>query len=310
MLEDATDRRADAQMLLARLPAEIHTIEHERAQGHHCAADLVALRDVPRLRRRLDEIVDERVDAARPGRAEDRDLVRRQVVGREHAGTNRVVDVVVDVGNAIDDAEDLPFLGHGLVRAGVLEDAVAHLFCEIETAAVALERLDDAQRMLVVAEAAAAALAQELVERLLAGVSERRVPEVVPEPYRLDEVLVQAQGAGDAACDSRRLERVRQASAEVIAFRVDEDLRLVSKPPERLGVDDPVAVALERRSQPAFVFGVSAATGLVRADGERRQPALLVLSHEALEGIGNATGYFRHPTASVARRPDANHPPR
>ena len=107
MLEDATDRRADAQMLLARLPAEIHTIEHERAQGQHCAADLVALRDVARLCGRLDEIVDERVDAARPGRAEDRDLVRRQVVGREHAGTNRVIDVVVDVGNAIDDAEEV-----------------------------------------------------------------------------------------------------------------------------------------------------------------------------------------------------------
>jgi hypothetical protein len=165
--------------------------------------------------------------------------------------------------------------------------------------------------VLVVAEAAAAALAQQLVERLLAGVPERRVAEVVTEPDRLDEVLVQAQGTGDAAGDARRLERVGEPRAEVVTLGVDEDLRLVAQPAERLGVDDPVAIALKRRPQPAFVvLAVRAAAALVRADGERRQPALLVLSHEALEGIGNTTGYFRHSTASVARGPDAGHPPR
>ena len=41
-------------------------------------------------------------------------------------------------------------------------------------------------------EAAAAALAQGGVERLLAGVAEGRVAEVVAEPDRLGQVLVQA----------------------------------------------------------------------------------------------------------------------
>ena len=79
-----------------------------------------------------------------------------------------------------------------LNRAGVMEDAVAHLGGEVEPAPVALELLDDAQRVLVVAEAAPTARAQQLVERVLARVPERRVADVVAEPDRLDEILVQA----------------------------------------------------------------------------------------------------------------------
>ena len=105
--------------------------------------------------------------------------------------------------------------------------------------------------------------------------------EVVAEADRLDEILVQPQRAADAARDAGRLERVREARAEVVAFGVDEHLRLVPQPPERLRVGDPVAVALERRAQAAFLLGTCARPrALVGADGERRQPAVLVLAHE------------------------------
>ena len=90
----------------------------------------------------------------------------------------------------------------GAFGAGVVEDAVAHLPGEVDAAAVALEHVDDAQRVLVVAEAEPEALAQQRVERLLARVAERRVAEVVAEPDRLDEVLVQAQRPRDGARDA------------------------------------------------------------------------------------------------------------
>ena len=182
-----------------------------------------------------------------PARAEQRDLVLRQVVGVEDPVADRVVDVVVDVRDAVDDPDDLPLVRLGLDLARVLEDAVADLPREIEL-------LRDPQRLLVVAEAGAEPLAQALVERLLAGVPERRVAHVVPEPDRLGEILVQAQRAGHAAGDPGRLERMRHARPEVVAGRVDEDLRLALQPPKRLRVQDPVAVALERRAQAAFVL--------------------------------------------------------
>ncbi len=106
---------------------------------------------------------------------------------------DRVVDVVVDVGEAVDEPHDAALERLRLVRAGVLEDAVAHLPRQVEAAAAALEPLDDAERMLVVAEPAEAALAQQLVERLLPGMPERRVADVMADGDRLREVLVQAQ---------------------------------------------------------------------------------------------------------------------
>ena len=127
------------------------------------------------------------------------------------------------------------------------QDPVAHRLGEVEP----LEHVDDAQRVLVVAEAAAEALAPAAVEHVLADVAERRVPEVVPEPDRLGEVLVEPQRARDGARDLRGLQRVGEPRAVVVALRRDEDLRLVLEPAERLAVHDPVAVALERRAQRA-----------------------------------------------------------
>ena len=95
-------------------------------------------------------------------------------------------------------------------------------------------------------EAAAAALAQRRVERLLAGVAEGRVAEVVAEPDRLGQVLVEAERAGDRAGDPAGLQRVGEAGPVVVALGGDEDLRLVLEAAEGLRVDDPVAVALER----------------------------------------------------------------
>ena len=116
----------------------------------------------------------------------------RQLLRVEHAGADGVVDVVVDVRHAVDEPDDLALQRVRLVRAGVVEDPVAHLGGQVQPAAVALELVDDAEGVLVVPEPAVEALAQHLVERVLAGVAERRVPEIVPEPDRLDEVLVQA----------------------------------------------------------------------------------------------------------------------
>ena len=175
---------------------------------------------------------------------------------------------MVDVRDPIDDADDLPLVGLGLLRPGVREDPVADLVGEVE-----LPR--DAERLLVVPEAAAEALAKGLVERLLARVPERRVAHVVTEADRLDEVFVQPQGPRDDAGDRSRLERVRDARPVVIALRVDEDLGLALQPSEGLRVDDPVAVALERRPDAACFFRLHPAARLVRADGVRRERDVL-----------------------------------
>ena len=80
-----------ALVLRLHLRPEVDALEHEAAQREHRGADLVALDDVARRGRGLDEVVDERVDPLRAGRAEQLDLVARQVAGARgsRAGSRR-----------------------------------------------------------------------------------------------------------------------------------------------------------------------------------------------------------------------------
>ena len=156
----------------------------------------------------------------------------------------------------------LPSSVDGSIAAGVVQDAVPDLDRQIEASTVALEHLDDPERMLVVAEVTAGMLVQDRVERLLAGVAKGRMTEVVADRDRLRKVLVQSERARDDPADSGRLHRVGQACAEMIAPGCHEDLRLVLQSSKRLRVDDAVAIPLEGRAQAALFLGDGPTTSL------------------------------------------------
>jgi hypothetical protein len=159
----------------------------------------------------------------------------------------------------------------------VLEDALARLEAQVqavEGGVALLQFVDHAQRLQVVLEAAVGPHA--VVQRVLPGVAERRVAEVVRQRDGLDQVLVERRSA--ARCeraDLRHLERVRQPGAEQVALVVDEDLRLVLEPAERGAVDDAVAVALEVAARRRRRLGMAAARASRAASARsiRRQPA-------------------------------------
>jgi len=126
----------------------------------------------------------------------------------------------------------------------VVADAVAHLPGEVEAPAV-LQPLHYAQALLVVRKAAG----HHAVQKALARVPERRVPEVVPQRDGLGQVLVEPQRPHDGARYLRDLQRVGKARAVVVAFRRYEHLRFVLEPAERFAMEYAVAVALEVGAQ-------------------------------------------------------------
>ena len=203
-------------------------------------------------------------------------------------GAQRIVDVVVEVGDAIDHPHDV-----ALERAGrigptrMAEDAVAHRLGQVESPPVAFEHLDDPQRLLVVPEALAEACLDAGVQRALADVTERRMAEVVANADRLDQVLVESQGPRHRARDLGDLDRVGETRAVVIALGQHEHLGLVLEPPERLGVDDAVAVALERGTQPAVRFGHHTHR---RIGAHRQRTEVLALTRDDALGEGVSDG--------------------
>ena len=143
--------------------------------------------------------------------------------------------------------------------------------------------------MLVVAKSAPPLLAHAVVEGGLADVAERRVAEVVPERDRLREVLVQPERPSDVAGDPARLERVRQPRAVVVALRGDEHLRLVLEAAKRLRVDDPVAVAHERRAVVGIGLGL-VPVSRVRGRGKLGQRLALEPLYPPLNEVRRAAG--------------------
>ena len=130
----------------------------------------------------------------------------------------------------------------------MLDEAVERRLGQVEAVEIGIAPLelgDDAQRVAVVVEPAMVRHAG--VERVLAGMAEGGVAEIVAEGDRLGEVVVEPERPGERAGDLRDFDRVGQAGAEMIALVVDEHLRLVGEAAEGGRMDDAVPVALELR---------------------------------------------------------------
>src|SRR6185437_12502737 len=132
-----------------------------------------------------------------------------------------------------------------------------------------LELIDHAQGLQVVLKAPV--WAHALVERVLPGVSERGVAQIMGEADRLGKRLVQSEGARDRAGDLRHLDRVGDSGSIQVALVVDEDLRLVDQPAEGVRVNDSITIALELGPVRRLRLGIPAAARLLVAGGVRRQ---------------------------------------
>jgi hypothetical protein len=149
-------------------------------------------------------------------RLEQFDLV--QLLQRQQAGSHAVVDVVRVVGDLVGEVAQLRFQGRlgmveksmrhtagidrldlaGVGGRAVLEDALTRLEAQVETVpgrVALLQMVHHAQALKVVLEATpfAAVPAHAVVERILTGVAEGGVAQVMRQRDGFDQVLVERE---------------------------------------------------------------------------------------------------------------------
>ena len=107
------------------------------------------------------------------------------------------------------------------------------------------------------------------MQRILPGVPERGMAEIVGQRHSFSEILVQPQRPADTTRDLRHFDAVRQARSEEIAFVIDEDLRFVFQPPERGRMYDAISVTLEvpAHRRPRLLVATTARTVFRRHTG-------------------------------------------
>ena len=90
-----------------------------------------------------------------------------------------------------------------------------------------------------------AVIAHAFGQHLLAGMSKRRMAQIVRKRDCFRQILVQPQRTRDGAADRRHLDRMRQARAQMVAGAVEKNLRLVFQAAERARMNDARTIALK-----------------------------------------------------------------
>ena len=251
------------------------------------------------------ELFQRAVAVANPRRGVGHERQLDQFLERHEPQFDRVVGIVRVVGDRVGGIDHLRFEERCGSRAVFFSRGLGfeHLAGEIQPGKVwvtGFEKLHNPQRLGVVVEAPCTR--EQIVERVFAGMPERRVADVVPERQRLDEILVERQRPRERAGDARDLERVGEAAAVVVAMVAGEDLRLVGQPAERGRMDDPVAVALVWAAEEMQRLGMNAAGrvgGMHRPGGEEERFAALPI------GGGHRRASVRWPTSCSQRASSA-----
>ena len=130
-------------------------LEHEGAELIERRLFFLAHAHIGLAVRLFVNIEDGGVDALRSIPPEDARRALGELVQRKETRTNRVFDVVVDIGDAVGKRDDLALKRCGVAALRMVEDAVPHLEGKIEPLPVLFEHVDNAQRLLAVAKPAA-----------------------------------------------------------------------------------------------------------------------------------------------------------
>ena len=263
-MEKGNDHRFQPLLFRDLARVEIDMLEHEITQLLH---GFGAVGAHPHLRPAIafaHDIAHHRIDAAAVRIAQHGEQTRRQLGKLQVAAADRIVDIMVEIGDAVAEAHYAALQRLRLLRPAVAEDAVARFLRQVQPLAIVFQQVHHAQPLAVMVE-----IMLYRSKRPFAGMAERRMPQVMTKRDRLGQVFVQAERAGNGTGDLRHLQRMRQARAEMVAAGIDEDLRLMFQPAEGLAVDDAVAVMLPDRAQAVRRFRpLPAAAGMaVRGPG-------------------------------------------
>ena len=301
VVKEKLDHARGLGLLLLGITLGVERLKEERAKFHHRVPDVFGHADVASRCASRADVTDHDVNACRGAAAEELARTLRKVILGEKARTLGIVDVVAHVGNAVRAGNNPALKRLRALRAGVAEDAVAHLPGEVKAPPVLLQALHQPHALSVVSEDVAALVgvwidtaitSHGTRESAFPAVSKGRVAKIVAQCDSLGKVLVESKRTRDAPGNLRDFKRVSEPRAVVVALWGKEDLRLVGQAPEALAVEDAVAVTLIARPEKVFLLGHVPALRL-RALCRLRREELLLASNLILPVV-NPHGRLHH----------------
>ena len=105
----------------------------------------------------------------------------------QHAGALRILNVMIDIGDSVCQANNPSFQCKGLLPAGVAVNSIQHLFRQVQPLAIFFKFFDYPYTLLVMAEA----LRVQLVESPFSRMAKRRMAQIMRQGDGFCQILVQ-----------------------------------------------------------------------------------------------------------------------
>ena len=290
---------------LALLPlghgVAVHIFKHKAAQVLQCLLHLGRKADGPCFPGNPDHVRHQGIDPGAVVVAQNIGDLPGNVVICQNARPDGIVNIVVDIGDLVTAADDLPFQGPGPAASGVAENAVPHLMGQVQAHAVPLQNVHHPQALLIVAEGLAQALGQGHLSRMAEG----GMAQVVAHGNGLRQVLVEAQGPGNGAGDPGDLQGMGHAGAVVVSLRLQKDLGLVHQAAKGLAVHNSVNVPLVAGAHVLLPVRLlpGPSGGPVRKGGQGIQSSVFLTFQFFPYGHGNHSFILRHLRQTRRRLP-------
>ena len=159
-------------------------------------------------------------------------LTLRKLLKCDYSTSDGIVNVMIDICYAVAYLNDLSFKRHRHYASAVIENAVSHFICKVESSSSGgiFYEVDRSEALLIVNESAW----MDLVQDLFTHMTEWSMPKIVPKRDGFCKIFI----VGKYPCDRARylgyLQGMSQACSVVIAFRCEKDLCLMDESSECL----------------------------------------------------------------------------
>ena len=228
----------------------IHIFKHEGAKVHGSPLHFRRHPDLRLVHAVDDHIMDHRIQANSGRISKNLPIWFRNIFLFEHASPDRVVNIMVDIGNLIRQAYDLSFQRMRRTRGFMIQDSVTHFPGQVQSLALLFQTFHHPYALLVMLEPQRA----YLVKRPFSRMAERRMPQIMPQRDRLHQIFIETKSLCYCPGILGYLQRMGQPGPVMIPFGKKEYLRLLLQPAKCLAVEDPVPVPLEDGTDIAFLF--------------------------------------------------------
>ena len=218
----------------------IDILKHDLPEIHHCLINLRRHFNMILLHAALYDIMYKCIQTFSRCIPQQHSKCHRYIVFCNNAGSLRIIHIMMDISKLIRQADHLSFHRRRISTDPVIQDPIPYFPCKIQSFTILLQHLHYPDALSIMCKTSR----MDLIQCLLPGMSERSMPQVMPQCDCFHQIFIQAQCLRNRPCNLRYLKRMCKTVSVMVSLWCKKNLCLVLHSPKCLTVQNSVPVSL------------------------------------------------------------------